>query len=60
MKIQQILSHLISAIQAFYYFLQSNLALSLGDKLTAGMEPFFTFCTCKHEAVLWHATCTKY
>ena len=23
------------------------------------MEPFFTFCTCTHEAMLWHATCTK-
>ena len=23
------------------------------------MEPFLTFRTCKHEAMLWHATCTK-
>ena len=52
--------HLRSTIQAFYYFWRSNLALSLGNKLTAWMEPFLTFCTCKHEAVLWHATCTKY
>ena len=34
--------------------------LSLGDKLTAMTEPFFAFCTCLHESVLWHATCTQY
>ena len=34
------LSHLRSTIHAFYYFWRSNLALSLGDKLTARLEPF--------------------
>ena len=31
----------------------------MSDKLTARIEPLFTFCTCKHEAMLWHTTCTK-
>ena len=59
-KYNKELSHLRSTIQAFYYFWLSNLALSLGDKLTARMEPFFTFCTCKLEAMLWHVPCVKY
>ena len=39
--------------------LKSNLAPSSGDKLTARMEPFFTFCTCKHEAVLNMKSCSS-
>ena len=40
MKKNKELSHLRSTIQAFYYFLRSNFALSLGDKLAARIEPF--------------------